>query len=234
MSQEEIFVVGYPKSGNTWLSRLLGDLLDSPVQARAPKHAIGDEGFDRKGKYVIRQEHIDHKTYKGEKPIILITRDPRDVAVSAWKYWGRPSLIDTLHCMGKGTWPITHGGGWSSFYQFWLDNRSYNILVRYESLVYNTENMLLHACRGIDLNDIQLNSRMKEVVKRQSFEARKKIAKEHGDTMPYGKSVQNGLLRRGVVGDWKNFFDDKCNNLAIKYFGNVAKTLGYDLNGETN
>lgn len=26
-----IWVVGYPKSGNTWLARLLGDALNSPV-----------------------------------------------------------------------------------------------------------------------------------------------------------------------------------------------------------
>jgi hypothetical protein len=29
---KEIFTAGYPRSGSTWLNRLLGDLLDSPLQ----------------------------------------------------------------------------------------------------------------------------------------------------------------------------------------------------------
>jgi len=31
MAANDILIVGYPRSGNTWISRLLGDALNSPV-----------------------------------------------------------------------------------------------------------------------------------------------------------------------------------------------------------
>jgi hypothetical protein len=224
VDKREIFVVGYPKSGNTWLSRLLGDLLDSPIKSRDNKLSIGDEGYERSGKYVIRQEHLDKKKYNGETPIILIVRDPRDVAVSAWKYWGRPSLLSTINNMREGTWPIPHGGGWSEFYEFWLKDDRIDYLVHYEELLDDTAsvmNWLLSDMKFEAVND------MRDVVERQSFSSRKKIAKEKGDLLPYGKAVQNGFLRRGISGDWKNYFKFDTLKMAHEYFGETAEKFGY-------
>lgn len=225
--KEDLFVVGYPRSGNTYLSRLLGDLLISPVQARFPREAIADEGFDRPGKYIIRQEHLDSESYKDEQPVILIVRDPRDVAVSAWKYWNRSSLQDTLHCMGKGIFPLRHGGGWSSFYSYWIDNRYSDIMIHFEELVDDPESELMWIVDGLGL---QIGNSLKDVVHRQSMDERKKIAALHGDEMPHGKNVQVSTLRKGVSGDWKNHFSRDDQKLAFEYFGDIAKRMGYDLN----
>lgn len=56
-----IFVAGYPKSGNTWLTRLLGDALDCPTGGSMPQQdavEIACEGNDRPGHYVIRKGHF--------------------------------------------------------------------------------------------------------------------------------------------------------------------------------
>ena len=223
--KKDLYVVGYPKSGNTWLSRLLGDVLDSPVMARAPKNAIGDEGFGRDGDFVIRQEHLDYKSYKGENPVILVIRDPRDTAVSAWKYWQISSLVETIRKMHTGSWPITHGGGWANFYEFWME-KEFEYLVSYESLLEDTEYEVNRLLLWLDREPVNPVS---EVVSRQSFDSRKEIADKHGDLMPHGRDVQYGSLRKGIAGDWQNHFDRECELLAQTYFGETASFFGYNL-----
>ena len=101
----EIIVTGYPKSGNTWLSRLLGDILNSPVTGRDDYEAvpISQEGLDRSGDYTIIQLHLvpDCSNHNNQfitnrfhicpdnhtdEKIVIPIRDPRDVAVSCMHY----------------------------------------------------------------------------------------------------------------------------------------------------
>lgn len=232
-ARQDIYVIGYPRSGNVWCSRLLGDLLNSPVQARAPKHSIADEGFSRSGKYIIRQEHLSHGKYQGEQPVVLVVRDPRDVAVSAWKYWKRPSLINTIHLMGNGGWPLPHGGGWSEFYRWWLDNRNYLTVVSYEDLLANPKIELEIVCERLGVT-VDIAHHVDEVIQRQSFDVRKEQAQQHGDDMPYGKAVQVGALRKGISGDWRNHFDRECRLMAQHYFAEIAERFGYNLDVRDN
>jgi hypothetical protein len=222
----DLFVVGYPRSGNAWLARLLGDVLTSPVMARKPKAAIADEGFDREGDYIIRQEHLCAKDYKDEKPVVLVVRDPRDVAVSAMHYWGRHDLKDALSLMTCGTWPLHHGGGWANFYAFWLENKKYAAIVRYEDLIKDTARALKGVLAKLKIEPVK---DIEEVVERQSFDRRKNVAVLYGHLMPYGSDVQVATLRKGVVGDWRNVMDDECKAIADFSFGAVAKEFGYNL-----
>lgn len=224
-NRKDLYTVGFPRSGNTWLSRLLGDALNSPVQSRKNNHAIGDEGEDRVGNYIIRQEHLDKKKYAGERPIILIVRDPRDTAVSVWKYWQIESLLHTVRKMHKGKWPITHGGGWSNFYDFWLDTEA-DYLLKYEDLLSDTRK---ETERLLQYLGEEPAFPLDEIILRQSFGERKKLAKKYGDLMPYGKAVQESCLRRGIAGDWQNHFDRELELIAKTYFGETAAQYGYNL-----
>lgn len=87
---EPIYIIAYPKSGSTWLKRLVGEILDSP--AGHISKDIGfeqmDEGVEKKGNYKILYSHyskIDKPRKIDEKSkIIYIVRDFRDVVVSAF------------------------------------------------------------------------------------------------------------------------------------------------------
>lgn len=87
---EPIYIISYPKSGSTWLKRLVSEILDSP--AGHISQEIGfeqmDEGLERKGNYKILHSHyskIDKpKTIDKNSKIIYIVRDFRDVVVSAF------------------------------------------------------------------------------------------------------------------------------------------------------
>ncbi len=105
-----ISVVGYPKSGNTWLTRLIARSLNISV-AKYSYGNIGDNpeiasdvnrNLDVKQKdYFVRKLHVRPNDFeekiKDTKYVIYIKRDPKAVAVSAFfyfKYHGNKIFVE--------------------------------------------------------------------------------------------------------------------------------------------
>jgi len=98
-SSSNIIVVGYPKSGSTWITRLVADLVDSPVSGFLyyPENNVDVEGLDRPGHYQCYKSHQQLHELKPEDlntaKIIYVIRDPRDISLSArsfFKYYKHP------------------------------------------------------------------------------------------------------------------------------------------------
>jgi len=91
---KKIIIVGYPKSGNTWLTRLTADLLDCPVEGflYSPNNVeIAIEGSERKSEFRVYKSHhqfseLTEEDKKNAK-IIYVIRDPRDVSLSGSNYF---------------------------------------------------------------------------------------------------------------------------------------------------
>ncbi len=101
MGRKNIVIVGYPKSGTTWASRLIAELIQSPVQGDWGYSDI-NEAFtdtqDRSSDYCCFKSHHSYDTlYSASKlpihKVIYILRDPRDIAISAAHYFQFPSLL---------------------------------------------------------------------------------------------------------------------------------------------
>ena len=94
--QEDIYVIGFPKSGNTWLARLLAEVTDSNLVPSNPVDAA-DYSLERKADYLIHKKHIvdDIQTVVNSKTVYIV-RDVRDVLISGFFHcnrWCTNSLI---------------------------------------------------------------------------------------------------------------------------------------------
>lgn len=114
-----LVVVGFPKSGNTWLTRLLADALNAPVldrwldghiefasdvnrHLREPHHPSVRVAKLHDLPEVFAQRGID-----GPMRFVYVHRDPRDVAVSAFFHftkWQDATVRSLLQSRSLGPW----------------------------------------------------------------------------------------------------------------------------------
>ncbi len=222
-TQASILVLGYPKSGTTWLSRLLGDALDSPVgglDSDGDHLCIATEGQDRPGPYHIRQGHsVPEDAPEGKKVIML--RDPRDVAVSVRSHWKMEGLSKAVECMLDESWGRC---SWVSWVRAWQEV-PVAAITSYEVLHQWTKDELW---RIIDVLGVIPAADWYGAVERQSFEVRRAWTEEHGDDLNYGKASQLRFLRRGIIGDWQNHVWGEAYAVAMREWGLLMEELGYD------
>jgi hypothetical protein len=88
-----IIIAGYPKSGNTWLTRLVAEIVNCPVAGfwNSNHDEIAIEGLERKSNFKCYKSHHEYFHLKdlddAQNKIIYIVRDPRDIVISGTKYF---------------------------------------------------------------------------------------------------------------------------------------------------
>ena len=239
MQRQVIYVSSWPKSGSTWLTRLLGDVLNSPTGGCMPEQdtkEVATEGQDRSGNYIVRKGHVvlvDNATgpvvpaphrlswnqLTNEK-IVFLVRAPRDICVSGAWHW-RCSIEVFMNRMIKGD--VARCGRWDEYISEWskfnLDwgENGNSIVIKYEdllSVVYNEIRNIL-AYLGCGYNQVFVY----EAVKRNRFDVRS-IGKD-------GKELRRNNMRKGIAGDWKNHFTPQMNDRMWSEFGWMMEKLGY-------
>jgi hypothetical protein len=216
--KEVVWVVGCPKSGNTWLTRLVAEALDSPSgdsnKVSLPPSA---EGFNRPGKYYVFHEHLMRRRYvPAENKVIFIIRDLRDVIVSAKYYW----KIDTID---GGIDKISYR--WVKINHYWYNEDRATSYIRYEQLI---DNAPYHLGRVLNEIGVAPAKDLNEVVANQEINTKRKYIEKHGHTMPYGLEGQRGMLRKGIVGDWRNHFSKENAKRVHDEFYDMLNSLGYE------
>ena len=91
---KKIIIVGYPKSGCTWATRLVAELVGCPVAGfwRSDKKEIAIEGEDRVSNFRCYKSHhqlseLGLQPNDPDASLIYVLRDPRDIAISAANYF---------------------------------------------------------------------------------------------------------------------------------------------------
>lgn len=239
----EIIVAGFPKSGNTWLTRLLSDALDYPVAGIDDAIPLAADQQERNGDGVIRQLHLlptdrgdrfvancytlNVKHYSTQR-VIHIIRDPRDVAVSIDAYWGIGNLDKTIvDVMALGQHPLW-GCGWPEYISTWRATELPHLETRYEWLHEDTALEIRRLC---DLMGVKIIKPLDEVIQRNEISTKRQWIKDADDNLirlPHGKGAQLTNLRAGRVGDWQTSFTDDQKKLAFLSFQSHLIELGYE------
>lgn len=204
----------------------MGDILDSPVRSNThgrEKHAIADEGFNRKGDFEIKQWH---GTLKGEAENSLYLycyRDPRDVTLSVRDYWQMEDIDAVIFNEDtKPPNPSSPERGWSKHLATYFHKSDAHIA--YDLLRKKPEQHLRVIL--MELGITGYDDRIADAVKRQSIENRKKMI---SDNMPYGSVVQTNLLKMGGrVGAWKKEWKRYQGEYVHEFWWDWMKMLGFE------
>ena len=221
--EDDVYIVSYPKSGNTWVRFLVGNYITgNKLNFENYNYVIPDIHYNpNQCKNIERPRFIkSHFSYKKKYPkVVYIVRDGRDVAVSYYNY------LIKMGNIGRGTTftrfmddfnsgSVGQYGVWSEHVESWIEKNRNNILaVRYEDLLADASTQLR---RILSFADIEVRkSDLQKAVEASKFENMKKMEEEQnqkeGKNFPGKGSAdeEKRFMRKGERGDWQDWFDEE-------------------------
>lgn len=106
---------------------------------------------------------------------------------------------------------------WSSHTNSYLNGEAHVMQVKYENLLKDGINELERIVKWLGY---QYSSDLRNVVDKYSFTMMSNKIK--------GVENRGSFLRKGIAGDWKNYFNRTASELFNQYHGGMLKELGYD------
>jgi alcohol sulfotransferase len=239
LQRADAVVVSFGKSGRTWLrvmiSRLYQQVYDLPediligfdnfhnMDHRAPRLFFTHDNYI--GDYT---GHTDSKADFYAKKVLLMMRDPRDVAVSQFFQWryrmpSEKKLLNEYPAHGDDTpiydFVLHEGGGLPKIIDFmnlWareMDKMRALCLIRYEDMRANPHAVLTEVARFLEIPADA--TAIQEAVDYASFENMKKKEADSSFRLsgarvaPGDKSNPDSYkTRRAKVGGYRDYFDD--------------------------
>jgi len=245
--QQTLFVAGLPKSGTTWLEKMLGsyegfhELMIPEVAGHEMRtggshdYDLPADMFDRfENALVLSKMHVHGSKHNagllqraGVRYVVLY-RDLRDVAVSNF-FYVRNTPWHPEHGWYKG---IEVGEGLRVFaertlpaYEQWVRSWQENhdpensVIIRYEELLEDDAGVLARVAGLFELDDS--DDTIQRIVRANSFGAM-------SGGRSTGESNENAFARKGVAGDWVNHFDEETRSLYKELIGQFLIDFGYE------
>ena len=225
------FVVGFPRSGTSWLSDLVADYYNLP----RPKHYYLPVAF-------ASVLHTHFKPNRRFKNTFYTHRDGRDAYTSYYfvmlklvkdnpegfygKYYrnllGDRIFDEAFHQRNFYLFLKDHLErkiSWSKHIDIWLSAAEKNreiVVLSYEGLLKDTYGTLAAAVRQLDG---EVNEEiLRDIIEKNSFEKQKKRPESQHKTP----------LRKGKNNTWKELFTRDSALLFDQYCGNLLVRLGYE------
>ncbi len=229
-----VLVTEFPKSGGTWFCQMLEQATGIPF----PRNV--SPNFEEA---IMHGHNIYHKNYG---KVICILRDGRDIMVSAYFHFlfendRNPSfsvknyrskmpfddyenveknMPEFIKYMFNGYAAKWNHSSWSQVVNASVDNSNVCI-VKYEELLSDAPSAMDRAIRFVGKTPVS-REKLQAVVDDFSF---KKLTKRKP-----GDENKKSFLRKGIAGDWKNYFNQESIDLFKKLAGAELIKAGYEKN----
>lgn len=235
----DVFLVSYPKSGNTWLRFLIANAIKVHYQIEQEVNffsLINIIPEVRNGRFIrqvgpfgrmdiprIIKSHSAYNPYFDR--VILLVRDPRDVMVSYYYYLINIKQISSDTNMSEFIKHQKYGiENWKNHTQSWYFNQASNGQIiktfRYEDFLNDpTQNLLsVMQCFGINMD----NKSIEETLFLSSKEKMKELESQYRN--------RTFMVRQAVAKGGKDIKDLSENDqkLIEDYTRDIAQLLGYE------
>ena len=244
---DDLFIVSYPRSGNTWTRFLIGNLIyqDEPVtfanvENRIPSIYMFSDRKLRRLPRVLKSHDCFDPRYRN---VIYIVRDPRDVTVSAYHYSIKVRILpDSCPIeefvplfmsgnFGSGLLADPRWGNWYDNVASWLamrHNRRF-LLLRYEDILEDPSCELAKVA-GF-LNIATTPERLSRAVELSSAERMRELEGSQATEWQLTKGTRQDkkFVRTAKAGGWRDELPAKSAAEIEVGWGSLMRTLGYEL-----
>lgn len=229
---QDVVIVGFPKSGHTWMQAILADLAYGVDPVVAPDNLIQDLVPDVHQNRMTRRysDAVFFKSHqfpkKEYRQVIYMLRDGRDVLVSYYHYrraWGYQGSIRDLVNEENPVY-----GSWGSHVRAWHQNpysASIKVL-KYENLLVSFHEELRNLAEFFKFDaDSDRIDRIAEATKFKSLQDKERKRGRPNPNWPTDKL----FMRRGVAGSFRDELDAGTLDLFENKFGDVLRECGYTM-----
>jgi sulfotransferase family protein len=240
---DDVFIVSYPKSGNTWTRFLVANLVypNEHVSFANINHLIPDpEALSKREmnclpgpRYIKSHQYFDPRYLK----IVYIVRDPRDVALSQYHFHQKRRLLQdgapveqfVARFVAGSTSPYA---SWAENVAGWLSTRYGRpgfLLLRYEDMMADTTHEL--AKLALFLGIAADLPRLQQVVASSSADRMRKLEAHQAGLWSSTKDTRQDVpfVREAKAGGWKLGLPQSSVAEIEGAWGHLMQFLGYDL-----
>lgn len=239
----DLFIVSYPKSGNTWISMMVAELLtgvrisgyshlqSTVLSVNSPRARCVAQ---RRSKSRIFTSHVPYRPEM--RRVIYVVRDPRSVAVSAWYYVRKKGLaplglefprflrdfLQQRHWSQFGSWRENVGS--------WVGARNNTpgfLLLRYEDA---RSNPLATLERVADFCGAQAGTgTLEQVVEHYSLpNVQQMETLDKGRHYAAAEHPGMSFARKGDPDEWRGLFGPQEHEQLVTAWGPLMAQLGYE------
>jgi Sulfotransferase domain len=247
---DDVYLVSYPRSGNTWTRFLLANLLNpndpatfTNIESRVaeiyfnPDHALRKLPRPR----LLKSHEAFHPNYPR---VICIVRDPRDVAVSFYHHNVKARNIADTYPMDDFIPRFMRAefdpwwGSWADNVMSWIkmrEGRDTFLLLRYEDMKEDSPRELVKIARFLQkagFKNIDASpEKVAQAVQLSSPERMRELEKQEAGKYAQLKQTRQDkpFVRSAQAGGWKSVLSAESVALIERDWGGIMKSLGYSL-----
>ena len=240
---DDVFIVSFPKSGNTWTRFLIANLVypETPADFSNINRLTPDpEALSKREMTRMPRPRIikSHQYFDPRyKRVIYVVRDPRDVALSQFHFHRKRSLIEDGYPPEKFVARFVAGetcpyGSWGENVASWLATRQSRpgfLLLRYEDMLEDVARELKKVASFLEIPPDA--ERIANVVRRSSADEMRKLEKSQAHLWSSTKSTRQDVpfVRSAQAGGWRTGLPEGAVAQMETAWGNLMTHLGYEL-----
>lgn len=239
---DDVLVVSYPKSGNTWVRFLIGNLVNraeeigfANLEQSIPNIYQRDNKLRRfpRPRILKSHEYFDPRYRK----VIYLVRDPRDVAVSYYHFHIKIQLIEEDYPISRYVSRYVLGdldsfGSWKENVGSWLGAREGDdgfLVLHYEKMLEAPVRELRKIADFLSVDVVDQD--LERIVRLSSADRMRKLEKEQSwdlDLMKRSR-MDKSFVRAAEAGGWRHSLSRSSVAEIEQSWGTLMNRLGYSL-----